>query len=270
MLSFSAFETHRLAGLSVRRAGTGDPLILLHGFPEDGALWRHVAPLLAEKHTVLVPDLPGAGASPRPEAALTMEGMADAIIAALDAGGIRRAVVAGHSMGGYVALALAERHPDRVAGLALIHSTAAADTAEKQEHRRKSAALLRKGGKDAFVRGAVAALFAPSFRDAHPAIVEEQTDRALELDAESLAQFTEAMSARTERKALLKTTATPVHWVLGDQDSVLPLDAVLSQAPLAAVSFLSLYAGCGHLSPLEAPHRLAADLARFAANAFLH
>jgi pimeloyl-ACP methyl ester carboxylesterase len=266
MVPFSSFQTFKSGSISFRSAGSGTPVVLLHGFPEDGALWRDVAPQLAADCTVLIPDLPGAGDSDGTgKAALTMESMADAVVKGLQLRGHDSAVIVGHSMGGYVGLAIAERHPEFLQGLALVHSTATADSDEKKDQRRKTARLLRGGGKSLFVKASIEGLFAPAFKEAHPGIVSEQVERGLAIDEEALAQYTEAMSVRPDRRALLSDCKKPIQWIVGDCDSLLPVDLLMQQVPLPSVSFLVLYRGCGHLSPLEAPDRLAADLSRFVA-----
>ena len=112
----------RLGDLHLRRAGAGPTLILLHGFPQTGHAWRLVAPALTDRFQVLVPDLPGYGASamPAPDASghpYDKRSMAEAILDLLDAHGAERAVVAGHDRGGRVAYRMALDYPDRVSGL---------------------------------------------------------------------------------------------------------------------------------------------------------
>ena len=130
---------------TVRRGAPGRlPLVLLHGFPLDHRMWLDVVDLLAGDPTVLAVDLPGFGASPSgpdvaqalgaaPEPSLDV--VADGVAAALRAEGVDRAVVAGLSLGGYVAMALVERHPDLVAGLGLVDTKSTADTDEARERR---------------------------------------------------------------------------------------------------------------------------------------
>lgn len=132
---------------TLRRGTPGSlPLVLLHGFPVDHRMWLDVTDLLPGERTVVAPDLPGFGASPSgPDVATALgadpdvssvDVMGDGVAAALRDAGIDRAVVAGLSMGGYVALSLAERHPDLVAGLGLVDTKPGAD--DEQARDRKS------------------------------------------------------------------------------------------------------------------------------------
>jgi pimeloyl-ACP methyl ester carboxylesterase len=135
--------TVRLAYEGVGERGTAAPLVLLHAFPLERSMWRPVAARTAAAGVpaVLV-DLPGLGESPLPDGAPDLAVSADAVAGALDALGVPRAVVAGVSMGGYVALALARRHPGRLAGLALVDTKAEADGDAARATRERVAAAV--------------------------------------------------------------------------------------------------------------------------------
>lgn len=250
--------------LSYRKSGSGPVLLLLHGFPEDGGLWREVAPKLSEQFTVICPDLPGTGESGLPEGALTVELMADAVKAIADAEAQEQQyVLAGHSMGGYVAFAFAEKYSERLSGLSLVHSTAAPDNEEKKETRRKAIALIRKGGAEAFLKGMVPGVFSPATREERPDLIQEQLQRALRLAPESLVAFYEAMIKRPDRSGILHKAAFPVQWIFGKDDSTIPPEGVLPQTHFADRNFIAEYPETGHMSMLEQPARLAEDLAVF-------
>ena len=132
-------------------------LVLLHGFGEDSRIWDQQQLLATECH-LLTPDLPGTrGTAPPP--AWTMDALADFVKAQLDREGIEKIVLVGHSMGGYVALAFAERWPERLLGLGLFHSTAFADTEQKKETRRKGIAFIKANGATAFLRTSLPGLY---------------------------------------------------------------------------------------------------------------
>src|SRR5690606_25097329 len=116
-------------------------------------------------------------------------------------------VMVGHSMGGYIALAFAEKYPKVLKGLSLVHSTATADTEEKKETRRKSIALIEKGGKDAFVKGMIPNLFSNHFKGAHPEIIQKQIEQGQKLKAESMVGFYTAMINRPDRRNVLTEAA---------------------------------------------------------------
>ncbi len=271
MNAFNDFRAITSASLHLRQGGTGSPVVLLHGLPDDSSSWQEVAPELAAQFEVWVPDLPGTGKSALPAGnTLSMEGMADSLREALIAQGLSTITLVGHSMGGYVALAFLEKYPQMLNGLALVHSTAAADSNEKKEQRQKTVSLLRGGKKTAYLKSMLEAFFAPSFTQAHPEIIAEKLAQAERLPAETLAQYNEAMVARPARSELLRDLKIPVQWVLGEQDSILPPDPVLALVALPSLSFLSVYKEVGHGSMIEAPKRLTADLLRFARLCAMH
>lgn len=261
----AGFTQKNTDGINYYEGGDGPTLVLLHGLPESATLWRKVAPALSRKNHLIIPDLPGSGQSPLPEGPLTVELMAEKVQQLLRTKGIENYTLAGHSMGGYVALAMLEKFPENVRCLALLHSTAKADSEEKKEQRAKSVELLRKDGKAAYLKLSVEKMFAPDYLKAHPQVLEEQLTRAATMPAETLALYNEALAARPDRTALLRDARIPCQWILGAEDQIISPDDVLPLVALPMLSFLSLYKGVGHLSMIETPERVIADLNRFAA-----
>jgi pimeloyl-ACP methyl ester carboxylesterase len=260
-------HTERFPNLCYRKAGKGPVLMLVHGFPENGDLWRKVMPVLAESFTIIAPDLPGAGDSTF-AGELSIEDMADSLNLILENEKVEKAVVAGHSMGGYTAFAFAERYKHKLAGLSLVHSIASADTDEKKETRRKSIALIEKGGKDVFIRQMTPNLFSKKFREEHSDVIENQIKRGLQLPAESIIAFYKAMINRPERVSILSSTDHPVQWVIGKEDTIAPPDKVAEQSKLSDISFVSVYADSSHMSMLEEDKKLAEDLKNFTSYCF--
>lgn len=249
--------------ISYHKKGTGQVLMLIHGFPEDGGLWDEIIDALSEHFTVLIPDLPGTGKSKLVTEEVNIGELAQAMYAILKEEEVEEAVIAGHSMGGYVALALADQFPDFVAGLSLVHSTATADSDKKKEARTKSIALIRKGGKEAFVKGMMPNLFSPQFKDNYPEAIEKQTTRAMDIDEGTMIAFNQAMMDRRDRTQVLTKATFPVQFIVGMDDSIIPNDIVMKQINLSATSFVSQYEGVGHMSMIEQPDSLVADLLAF-------
>lgn len=247
------------------KTGQGNPVILIHGFPNDGSAWANIVPALSEQYTLIIPDLPGAGQSPLPNAPLTMELMADAVEEVMAKEGIGKAVLAGHSMGGYTAMEFAIRYPGKVQGLSLVHSLASADTEEKKENRRKAINLIGKGiaEQEMFLKGMSQNLFAESYAQAHPGVVRSVVDRGMRLPAAALIAFYQAIMNRSDKKAALENLPFPVQWIIGDEDSATPMKDALEQCHQPQISKVSLYSPCGHMSMDEMPERLSADLLSF-------
>ncbi len=241
----------------------GSPmLVLIHGFPEQSALWAAMASAIEEAGVgILAPDLPGVGGTTGSPALL--DAFAQSVLEAMDRHSVEKAVVAGHSMGGYTALALAEAAPHRVQGLMLVHSTPAADNAEKKETRRRAIAAMEAGRATDFLKTAIPPMFSAQTKRERPDLVEDFLTRAKRQPAESLIRFYEAIAARPDRSAVLKAAAFPIAAILGADDGVIPVEVGKEALAVAGVTNVSVYAGSGHLSMLEEPQKLAADLIRF-------
>lgn len=257
--------TAKFPRLSYTIHGSGKPIVLLHGFPLDSSLWNKVVPGLAKDYMLIVPDLPGSGDSTFEGEDLSVEDMATAVQLILDEEQVQSAVIAGHSMGGYVALAFAELFPSYLEGLALIHSTAKADTNEKKEQRRKSIELFKKGGKEPFIRQMIPALFSPESKERCADEIKALTGRALLTENKSLVAFYNAMINRPERTSILKNSEGPVLWGIGADDSVITPENIIQQTSLANVNFVYTCNGVGHMSMIESPDELISYMSLFLA-----
>ncbi|NDC43060.1 MAG: alpha/beta hydrolase [Chitinophagia bacterium] len=241
--------------------GSGPAIVLLHGFPENGSLWQNILPQLTS-YRVIVPDLPGAVGSTL-ERETSIDDMAGLVYDVLTQEGITRAVVAGHSMGGYVALSMARQFPQALAGLCLVHSSPFPDDEEKKANRLRVINLIERGAKEAFLDQMVPSLFAESFRTNHSSIIEQQIQRSYLMPANSIVNFYKAMMNRQSSTEILAALPFPIQWILGEEDSLIPVAKILPFTHHSATNFVSLYKGCGHMSMLEMPARLVADLNHF-------
>ncbi|QGQ19985.1 alpha/beta fold hydrolase [Cellulomonas sp. JZ18] len=240
----------------------GTPIVLLHGFPLDHRMWTDVAARLGGERRVLLPEIP-TSADRLAEVGPTLDDAADRIADQLAAAGVRRAVVAGLSMGGYVALALLDRHPDLVAGLALVDTKATADAPEARERRLAVAAEVERSGTVDAVRGMVGSVLGETTRTARPEVGERV---AAWIDAQPPARVAwsqRAMAARVDRTEVLRRYRGPVTVVVGDEDTVTGVDAAEELARVADAQ-LVVVPRVGHLSAVEDPGSVAAALAELA------
>jgi pimeloyl-ACP methyl ester carboxylesterase len=246
-----------LAGEPMNLAVPTDPisLVLLHGFAEDGRVWENQVNYLKARFPLLIPDLPGSGNSSPLSAATSMEEHADAILALLDAEQIGQAVLVGHSMGGYIALAFVEKYPERCKAFGLFHSTAYPDSEEKKTTRRKSMAFIARHGAAEFIRQSTPNLFADSSRERHPEWIRELIERYSTMDGDSLTHYYQAMIDRPDRSAVLAHSGLPVLLVMGGQDNTLPLEAGLRQSHLPSIAFIHILREAGHMGMIEAAVR---------------
>ncbi|MBO9150650.1 alpha/beta fold hydrolase [Chitinophaga sp. GCM10012297] len=230
--------------------GEGKAVILIHGYGEDQSVWEHQTAFLRVHYRVLVPDLPGTGQSAITHP-LSMESMGEFIYGMMTAEGISQATVIGHSMGGYVALAFAEKYPHLLEGLGLFSSTAKPDTEEKKEGRRKSIRMLKQYGVEQFLRQLLPNMFAPTFRINQGARVDNFIQQAIKIPQETLIAYYEAMMERPDRTAVLKEIKVPVLFFIGKEDQAVPLDNILSQVTMPAVASIHIIDQVGHTGHLE-------------------
>ena len=231
-------------------AGNGKPVMLLHGFAEDGRIWKQMAARLAETYTVIVPDIPGSGQSGMlADEHAGMDGYAEAINAVLLAEKIEKVVIIGHSMGGYIALAFAEKYPEKLNALGLFHSSAYADDAAKVETRQKAIEFIKQNGAAAFLKTSIPGLFADTEKSKqHIDILLGQgktfTDAAL-------MQYYESMIARPDRTAVLKQLDKPIFFLMGEHDKAVPFQHSLEQSHIPSLAHIHILRNSAHMGMLE-------------------
>ena len=241
----------------------GRCVVLLHGYLEALSVWEEFAKLLAPQLRVVTLDLPGHGISVVRGEVHTMEYLADVVAAAVRALGIERCTAVGHSMGGYVALALCERHPELLDGVVLLSSTPNADTPEKQENRRREIELVRAGRKELLARIAPEAGFAEENRRRMGDAIADLAEQVFLTEDEGIVALLNGMIARPDRNELLRTTRVPVGFILGRKDGYIPSEAaerMVAGHPEAHVWWLE---NSGHMGFLEEPEAAAAALLAF-------
>ncbi len=239
--------------------GKGNPLVLIHGFPLDGRIWEGQLELLAKSGRVLVPDLPGFGRTP-PAPMASMEAYAREILALMDGLGLRRFAVAGHSMGGYVALALQRLAPARLSGLALVSSRATADTEEGRKAREVVARRVEAEGVGFLAETAAGRMFGPAPGEA---LLKRVQGIMGSQSAAGVAAAARAMGTRPEARLQLRSISCPALVIAGRHDQIVP--AAESEGMAAAIRQARLVwaEGSGHLPMLEEPERVAKELAAF-------
>jgi pimeloyl-ACP methyl ester carboxylesterase len=250
--------------LAYDSAGDGRPLLLLHGYPLSRRIWQPQLEPLADAATVVAPDLRGHGDSDAPEGPYSIDQLAEDAIALLDSLNLAQpAVVAGLSMGGYVALALYRRYPSRVAGLILAATKAGADSPEAQANREKSAALAREKGVDAIADAMLPKMLAPGTYAANPGLVGEVRGIMAATPLEGVVGDLLGMKVRPDSTALLPEITRPVLVIHGADDQLIP--AREAEATYAALpnARLVLIPNAGHLLNLEQPEAFNAEVRTF-------
>lgn len=249
--------TYQGQEVSYKDLGSGACLVLLHGYLESGEIWNEFAALFSRQCRVIVPDLPGHGLSGTWGKVHTMEEMAGAIRGILEAEGIEKILLAGHSMGGYVTMAFADLYPGYLSGYVLFHSTCFADTEEKKKNRQREISLVMCGKKCQIVNVNIPKGFANENVERLKDQVERARTIALDNPEEGIVAILNGMMRRPDRTRVLQDSSLPLLIIGGMKDNYIPVEVfekLVSLAPHAKVLRLN---GSGHMGFIEEPEKAA-------------
>lgn len=243
-------------------AGSGTPMLLLHGFPHDRSLWEAQLAAPPAGLRLIAVDLPGFGESASTEVS-SLDAWADWVAAVLDALKIPRAVIGGLSMGGYLAFALWRRHPSRIQGLLLADTRSGADSAEGQQKRVAMQAMVAAKGSAAVAEQMITGMVGKTTRAKRPAAVTFLDAMMRRANVGAMHDALEAMRSRVDSTPTLETITVPTLIICGDEDALTPVKE--SEAMHAAIpgSQLAIIPGAGHASCVEHPTAFTALLAGF-------
>jgi pimeloyl-ACP methyl ester carboxylesterase len=258
--------------------GGGIPLVLLHGFPLDRSIWDEQLATLRSDARVIRIDLRGCGESEPGEGPALMEMLAGDVAGVLDALRVERAALAGHSVGGYVALSFFRMFAERVAGLALVasHVSADASNAPNADPAQRALAASRdaladrlehEGAMDAAVESYLPRYFAPATYRERPELVERARAIMSRQNPRGCAQLVRGMKERLDSHDLLPDIAVPALIVAGAEDAYLRPATLRETAEAIAGAEIVVLDDVGHAPMLEAPAATAAALARLAQRA---
>ena len=219
--------------------------MLIHGYPLDHTSWDEVASLLENKFDVILPDLRGFGQSTTVETPYTISDMADDLAGLLDRLKIEKVALAGHSMGGYVALAFAKKYPQRVSGLGLVSSQAVADSPEGKDRRYQTAADVAEKGV-----GVVAEAMTPKL-SADASVQAFVRDVIVKQSKSGVIGALKAMAEREDLMAYLSSVTFPVVLIHGNADVLIPIERAKEiKAVLPSAQLVELQ-GAGHMPMME-------------------
>ena len=230
--------------------GKGNTIVLLHGFLENKTMWNAFAEELTSAFHVVTIDLPGHGESDNIGAVHGMGLMSDIINTLLNALEVKEAIVAGHSMGGYAALAYASVFSHQTRGLVLFHSHASEDTPEAKRNRDRTAELVQES-RQQFISRFIPDLFAEENRERLSEEIEKLKEQAQSLSKEAIISALKGMRNRKEMHTFLKNTTLPVLFIAGKQDVRIPVQDLLQQVALPAHSELLLLEHSAHMGWIE-------------------
>lgn len=228
--------------------GKGSVLVFLHGFLENLSIWKPFVNSLTPYHQVVCIDLLGHGKTECLGYIHTMETMAEVVHAVLENLNLEQAIFLGHSMGGYVALAYAEKYPDSVLGLCLANSTSYPDSEEKRKMRDKAIGAVKQN-HTLFIKLSIANLFAEHNRERFKNEIETLKKDALKMPLQGIVAALEGMKIRPSRVDLLKNTPYKKMLIVGKKDPVLNYEDSLEQVKETAVKLVEF--PDGHMSFIE-------------------
>jgi pimeloyl-ACP methyl ester carboxylesterase len=228
--------------------GKGNCVILLHGFLENSSMWGNMIPKLSENNRVVCIDLLGHGKTGCLGYIHTMELMSEAVEAVVNQLKIQNAIFIGHSMGGYVALAYAEKNPKSISGLCLMNSTSIADTEEKRENRDRAIVAVKQNHRT-FIRLAIVNLFRPKNQIIFSEKIKGLINEALETPLQGIIAALEGMKIRKNRAFLLHNLTSKKMMIIGKKDPVLDYDSLIEQTENTNVKIVEF--PDGHMSHIE-------------------
>src|SRR6476620_9672931 len=244
--------------LFYRCQGEGAVVVLLHGFGEDGTVWQNQYEAFPGLK-LFIPDLPGSGRSEMIED-MSMEGLAEPIKTLIEhetaslffkEGEPHSVILIGHSMGGYITLAFAEKYHHMLRGFGLFHSTAYADSEEKKQIRQKGIDFIQSHGASEFLKTSIPNLFSPITKEKKNGLIEEQINASHNFSAAALVSYYVSMINRPDRTQVLKQTHLPVLFVFGKYDTAVPLKYGLEKSHLPELSYIDIVNDYGHMGMTE-------------------
>ena len=254
------FTLYKNTKIAYSETGKGTTVVLLHGFLENSTMWNSHIEALSKRNRVVCIDLLGHGQTDCLGYVHSMEDQADMVHHVLHELKIRKAVLIGHSMGGYVALAFAELYPEMVKGLVLMNSTSRADSDERKTNRDRAIKAVKQN-YTSFIRMSIANLFSEENRDRLTEEIELVRDQALKTPLQGIVAALEGMKVRKDREVILHFATYPMLLILGKQDPVLNYEENITQIKNTKVELVTF--NDGHMSHIENHEKLTTTLVQF-------
>lgn len=253
------------ASIAYQTKGKGEAIFLLHGFCSDSSIWEEFQTDIVEAgYRVVRMDLPGFGQS-SVRSPLSMESVADLVKALMDHLQIASFLFIGHSMGGYIALAFAQKYPSYLTGLGLFHSHPYADNEEKKANRQRSIEFIQRQGPILFVKQLIPSLFAEAFVKSNSFLLDKLVYRATQYSSEGIIAAQQAMIDRVDHSETLAKMSCPVLFIVGKEDKAIALENSMEQLHLPGEASIHILDKVGHMGMFEAKRSCLTAIKNFAA-----
>jgi pimeloyl-ACP methyl ester carboxylesterase len=231
--------------------GSGEVIVLLHGYLESSEVWNGFAEKLSSHYRVIAIDLPGHGKSDVYSDVHTMEFLAEAVKELLDSLNTKKVFLTGHSLGGYVTLAFLELFPEYLSGYCLFHSQPFPDTPAALEKRRREIEVVKRGKKNLMYPDNVINMFAPSNLEKYSEALQRSKDIASKIPSEGIIAVLKGMMIRTSRQKFMEEGRVPCLWILGTMDNYIPCDLIQTKVKLPLNGQLVILQNSGHIGFIE-------------------
>lgn len=253
----------KLNGLEVsyHEEGTGNPIVLLHGFCGSKEYWDNLITKLSKSSRVIALDLPGHGESSNLEGNITIEDFTDHIKSLLDYLNVEQVTMFGHSLGGYIALAFAEKYDQMLNGFSLIHSTAFPDSEEAKKGREAGVKKVEKEGVPVFIDGLIPKLFSPENVEKNHIDIQTAKEIGYKTSSQGVMKTLIAMKDRPDRNFVLDKVTIPVLLIAGEKDQIIPSGRTFSVSKPTIKQVL--LKDSGHMSMYENPTPLIDHMMNF-------
>ncbi|MCH7685106.1 MAG: alpha/beta hydrolase [Planctomycetes bacterium] len=249
---------------SVFDAGTGSPIVFVHGFPLNHTMWQGQLDAFADSYRVIAPDLRGFGNSGVTEGTLTMEQFADDLNAILDSLGITEPITyCGLSMGGYIGWQFVRKYGRRIKTLILCDTRAAADSPEGIENRHRLAETVLEHGPEPALKTMLPNLVSEKTSNEKPELLKQLREMIIGTDRRSIAAALLGMSQRPDSTAMLAEITTPTLVIAGAEDKLIPALEMKQMAEAIPEAKFVEIPHAGHMAPMEDPQTVNDAMARF-------
>ena len=233
--------------------GHGQVLVFIHGFCESSKIWSKFEDELSPNFRVICIDLPGHGSSPFRNETISIELLAKEVKELLAYLSINTFTIIGHSLGGYVSLAVAELFPQSTLRVVLFHSTSYPDSEEKKLNRDKTISFIERNGLDTFMNSFVDPLFAEVNKEKCKTDIDFLIAEGKNCNQDAVIGTIKAMRDRKDRTAVLGTFSKPILMIIGEDDIVIPLEISLKQSEFSSTIETLVLKNCGHMGIFEKP-----------------
>jgi pimeloyl-ACP methyl ester carboxylesterase len=242
--------------------GKGKAVVLLHGLLESSEMWGNYANELAKKYKVIAIDLPGHGQSESIGYVHSMEMMADVVMHVLKILRYKYAVLIGHSMGGYVSMAFAEKFPDATKGICLFHSHAAGDNELKKKDRERMIEAVKKNHKKV-IQHLIPNLFTSASQKTHKKEIETLVKAGTKTTKRGFIAALQGMKDRVDREIVLRFAPFPILYIIGKEDPVINLEQAIEQASRPRDIKVIVLENVAHMGFIEAKELCLNEIKKF-------